>query len=138
MSYFTRNMDKCSRSHSFPVTRYIDLLFKQPEKLASFLKKNQFSLVSQSLLRVDLPSLLEMHPTLDRLVLDSSPKLRSFASSSEGRKEEEEGVRRGALLAQGGEIKVSKISFKQKAENSCHTVSTLILVIKILVTFGNG
>ncbi len=23
MSYFTRNMDKCSRLHSFPVTRYI-------------------------------------------------------------------------------------------------------------------
>ncbi len=22
MSYFTRNMDKCSRLHSFPVTRY--------------------------------------------------------------------------------------------------------------------
>ncbi len=23
MSYFTRNMDKCSRLHSFPVTRYV-------------------------------------------------------------------------------------------------------------------
>ncbi len=27
MSYFTRNMDKCSRLHSFPVTRYIIVTF---------------------------------------------------------------------------------------------------------------
>ncbi len=30
MSYFTRNMDKCSRLHSFPVTRYKLYLLDPP------------------------------------------------------------------------------------------------------------
>ncbi len=29
MSYFTRNMDKCSRLHSFPVTRYVCTVVQQ-------------------------------------------------------------------------------------------------------------
>ncbi len=51
MSYFTRNMDKCSRLHSFPVTRYVSFRYAPSMHLDNWIfieQSARFSIASSS------------------------------------------------------------------------------------------